>query len=578
SLSVEEGGAYGSLPVSDIFFGTVNPGQTLTDTINFTVNQSWLTATTAVITIRAAIIGGAFDTATSTNPGDCIELLVTITTDDSCGPEIPFVVTVTNNGQVAAENVVVNLTVTEGAVYAGTGLSSDILNFGTVAGGGGTDTQTVYFGTDQTTWPYATTAAITVHAVVNGGAEDFATSNNPGDCIDLAVSIATEDSCGPEIPFTVTVTNNGQLPMTNVVVDLTVLAGASYGTLSTNILDFGTVAPYTSPSQTVIFTTGIDWLYATGGMITVKAAIAEGSWAEATANNPGNCAPVITIEGEEIPSCADEGEEVCMTFTVTIVNLPEGLSVQMWVNGAPFGVPFTADGIYPVLVCGVWPGINVGSLYVETVFEAGLELTGQLSGGGTTFIQVLPEFVAQATGKVYYDPETMFDICFETFDLVLDAGCYEPTPNEWLMRWTIQNPNPFNVDIIWMINSGAPAAGVAVPGETVLIDLGLSQWYTVEAFWSPAGSASLKSFIYSQDCEGAPPPPPPPPPGPPLVIPVTGAPQPEVEGVVLIPVTGANLGSGLMGVGFFQKLMTYLGLAFLGMAFVLHGMKKRFRD
>jgi hypothetical protein len=45
---------------------------------------------------------------------------------------------------------------------------------------------------------------------------------------------------------------------------------------------------------------------------------------------------------------------------------------------------------------------------------------------------------------------------------------------------------------------------------------------------------------------------------------------------VLIPVTGVDLGAAL-GLGFFKSLMIYLGLGFLGMAFIVHGLRSKFK-
>ncbi len=63
-------------------------------------------------------------------------------------------------------------------------------------------------------------------------------------------------------------------------------------------------------------------------------------------------------------------------------------------------------------------------------------------------------------------------------------------------------------------------------------------------------------------------------------IPVTGEPAlplPAAGGQVLIPVTGVDLSQGVdFGIGFVHKLLTNLGLVFLGLALAMHGAGSKF--
>ena len=137
-------------------------------------------------------------------------------------------------------------------------------------------------------------------------------------------------------------------------------------------------------------------------------------------------------------------------------------------------------------------------------------------------------------------------------------------PPDWV------NPEPAGEYNLVVIGAGTAGLVTAVGAATVGARVALVENYLMGGDCLNSGCVPSKAIIRSSrvvaDIRSAPE----------FGIHVTG--EPEVEGVVLIPVTGADLGSGLSGVGFFQKLMTYLGLAFLGMAFVFHGMKSKFRD
>ena len=178
----------------------------------------------------------------------------------------------------------------------------------------------------------------------------------------------------------------------------------------------------------------------------------------------------------------------------------------------------------------------------------------------------------EASAMVYYDPETMRDECFPLDALTfLDPFCYR-VDGAWTMAVQLSNPNDLPVNVVWTLNGGAGQA-VTVPAmdKVWLANLGLGTQHTVAAVWGADGFIELKARMNLSDCETPPPPPPgpDPDPGPPAEAPVA-------EAGVLIPVTGVDLGTAL-GLGFFKSLMVYLGMGFLGMAFITHSLRKKFK-
>jgi hypothetical protein len=122
--------------------------------------------------------------------------------------------------------------------------------------------------------------------------------------------------------------------------------------------------------------------------------------------------------------------------------------------------------------------------------------------------------------------------------------------------------------------------------------------YTVNIFWGDGQSDSLTAGLQLSDCETPPPPTPttrPPTPTtrpttpnnptspaptirpqPTIVTPVPTVEQPAVESDVLIPVTGLETSALLLLLGPFRQAILFTGLAFIGMAFIFQGMRKRF--
>lgn len=297
------------------------------------------------------------------------------------------------------------------------------------------------------------------------------------------------------------------------------------------------------------------------------------------------------IEGADVPSCELNISTVCTTFTVTIENLPEGTTAWLVYELSPVvgGTQMVREPVFEGLdeidVCGLWPGIGFGQYPIEIVYSPSLII---VYADGTE------EVLDTATASIFYDPFLMKEICeipsAEEL-LLIDPYCYELGGGEWGMAWGIVNPNPYDLEFGWQFKKGeisVPGIGVAASNELTIFEITSLGNYKVTVYWGEDGTDSLQGHLKLSDCEGSspppsppPPPPPPSPPGPPteVVIPVT-SPPPVAEGVVLIPVTGVNLGlEKLSGIMFFQKLLqqllTNLGLVFLGTTFIFLGIKRK---
>jgi hypothetical protein len=267
-----------------------------------------------------------------------------------------------------------------------------------------------------------------------------------------------------------------------------------------------------------------------------------------------------------------ESGEQCITFTVTISGLVIG-QVEISANDPsylPGGEPlvFSENGEFEVTICGEWPGITDAGVRVELLL------------GGTAEWLIDQELQGQAgegSALVYYDP-SMEEECFPPADLLfIDPFCYK-VDGQWTMAVQVENPNDRAMEFAWSLNGGTPQVLTAdANGIAWLANLSLGTWHTIAISWGANGFAEERSRLNLADCQSIISPTPTPPAPEPQPVPVTAVeePGPVSEAAELIPVTGIDLG-GLMDVGYFKNLMLYVGLSFLGIAFIIDSLWKRF--
>jgi hypothetical protein len=154
--------------------------------------------------------------------------------------------------------------------------------------------------------------------------------------------------------------------------------------------------------------------------------------------------------------------------------------------------------------------------------------------------------------------------------LVLDPTCVTGHLGNARLAWSFSNPSGKNVPYTYSLD-GQTGSGTAAPGATINVGQTTDgpASHTLTVYW-PGGSASHSS---SYDCDGG------------TVtttgggggggiIPVTGGAGGPTEELLIIPVTGVDLGNELAG---FQKLFLYMGLMMFGATLFLEGMTRKLK-
>jgi hypothetical protein len=306
------------------------------------------------------------------------------------------------------------------------------------------------------------------------------------------------------------------------------------------------------------------------------------------------------FQAQDTPSCAVYPGTQCVTFLVTLTNIPPGeqvvLDTQFLGPDAPTinvgeSYIFSQDGEFVIEVCAPWPGIGFG------LVDVGVEIQGMLSLQGEGDPQLLDEL----TALVYYDTDTMREQCQPPAQelVLLDPYCTEISTGNWGMTWSVENLSDFEIIFVWQITGENPLGDAAPAASQYVLDTVPLGSYTVSIFWGESQVDSLSAELQLSDCEAPPPPtatptptattPPTGPTDPPPSVPTTPpiftptpeptipAPESVTEGEVLIPVTGLDMSAFLTLFGPFRKAIFLTGLAFIGMAFIFQGVRSRFR-
>ncbi|MEM5773463.1 MAG: hypothetical protein AAGU05_00570, partial [Anaerolineaceae bacterium] len=288
--------------------------------------------------------------------------------------------------------------------------------------------------------------------------------------------------------------------------------------------------------------------------------------------------PTVTIQGVEESTCMVGAGQMCVDFTITISNLTVG-AIDFFADDPSVVddgqvISFTEDGVYTVTVCGPWPGISDPGQMTELILSAHADWV--IRSTQQTLMVALQsiapaglEDIATGTSRISYDPANRLT-CFPQTQPVFNAPFCNLVDDEWTMAVNLSNPNDTPVDVTWTINDGSLKSATINANSTIRLgNLKLDKRHTIAVYWGEDGFIELRPRLNTADCIT---------PEPPVVvysIPVTAVevPAPVTE-AVLIPVTGADLGGAQNG--FISKLMTYLGVSLLGMAFIAHSLRNKF--
>ncbi len=289
--------------------------------------------------------------------------------------------------------------------------------------------------------------------------------------------------------------------------------------------------------------------------------------------------PTVTIEGVQQNTCQVEAGRTCLDFTVTVTNLTVG-AIDFFADEPSViddgeVTSFTADGTYIVTVCGEWPGISDPSQLTELTLAAHADWVIRPVQMVAEAVQnpapTGQEDIAIGTGKITYDPANRLT-CFPQSSPTFATPFCNLVNDQWTMAVNLRNPNDTAMDITWTLDSGSVKSATIDAYSTIRLgNLDLNERHTVAVYWGQDGFLELRPRLNTSDCVT--------PPEPPVVvysIPVTAVevPPAPVTEAVLIPVTGADLGGAQDG--FINKLMMYLGVSLLGMAFIAHSLRNKF--
>lgn len=502
---------------------------------------------------------------------------------------VSFDVTVTNNGDADAEDVNVDIVALTGNGYI-TSLSPISQATGLLQAG----TFSTFTVTVQTDWSGAVAGdEIEIQAVVS--ASNVASASNSdiftyqGDCGEQ------EPDPLPVKPVLECVDDNGDgtytahfgyLNENNFAVEIPVGEGdMGRNTLTGNAISGNPVTTFepgrvNDAFQIVFDGNNLVWTlrYKDSGNRTSTA-----SSSSTLCQEPPQPEFSYSLEGTGGTECLYEAGTYCVTFLVSIENLPQGAVALLETQGSGSGTgeiivqenaeillragestEFNQDGTYKVTVCSAWDGLEDPKVDAELLFEAFLSLKQGPD----------QEALDQAQAVLSHDPEGKCVLPEEEL-LLLDPFCYATTDG-YKAAWQVINPTDFDINFAWQLNGGEMNAGAVPANELFWIgNFDLDVTNTVSVFWGSEGFEQLSDLISSEVCKApTPPPPADPPTSVQTPVPVTAVevPSPVVEAAVLIPVTGVDLDS--LDLGFFKQLFVYLGFAMLGAALVLSSLKK----
>ena len=427
--------------------GVVDPSTPRTLALVATVVSS------AAETNNASISGAAqYDPVQSNNTTSVTgtpqqaDLVVTKTVSNATpnvGNTITFTVTVKDNGPNAATNVrvsdllpaeliYISNTASQGNYFNTTGMwTVGSLNNGALA----TLTLTV-----QVASPTAetNTATATADQFDPNTANNSASATETPQQADLAVTKTVSDSnpnVGDNVTFTITVTNNGLNPATNVTVQELVGSGLvfvsatpSQGTYNSTsgVWTVGTVGLIGAPTLLIVARA------TTSNVVTNTASIKHSDQFDPVSSNNSDS---IAVKGSQADlaltktvdrSTADVGDIV--TFTITVTNLDGSACHGVQVTDhLPAGLQYvssaTSDGTYNS-VTGIWAlagNLNNHQSETLTIQATMLTTTAQTNTATITFSDRPDPNLGNNSGDATVNPATA--------DLLISKSVNDPNPN-----------------------------------------------------------------------------------------------------------------------------------------------------
>lgn len=294
--------------------------------------------------------------------------------------------------------------------------------------------------------------------------------------------------------------------------------------------------------------------------------------------------PVVTITGAQEAVCALEAGTLCIDFTVTVSGLTFG-SVEFFPEGETWladdqTTVFTEDGEYIVTVCADWQGIEDIKVLEELILNAYADWTIPPVQQPQLLTVVPTEHIATGSGRIYYDPESELT-CFPLNAPTFGQPFCSLDGDDWKQAVNLRNPNDRAIDITWTVDGGESQSATIEANDSIRLgNFELGSKPVIAVYWGEEGFIELRPNLSADACYT---------PEPeeltitsiPVTaysIPVTGGePAPVTEAVVLIPVTGADLGTGNAGTNnFVNKLLLNVGLGLLGLAFIAHSVRSKF--
>jgi uncharacterized repeat protein (TIGR01451 family) len=192
---------------------SLSPNANAVFTTQYTITQSDLDAgsvlNVATATDGTITVPGEETVSTDPQPGMSVTKVADVSTYDAVGDVITYTITVTNTGNVTLTNIVVSDPLT--------GMNETIASLSPNANAVFT-TQYTITQSDLDAGSVLNVATATDGTITVPGEETVSTDPQPGMSVTKVADVSTYDAVGDVITYTITVTNTGNVTLTNIVV------------------------------------------------------------------------------------------------------------------------------------------------------------------------------------------------------------------------------------------------------------------------------------------------------------------------------------------------------------------------